>query len=65
MVEEGLIDPAIVRVDPSIGELQSADAVVLLVDHDDVTSRMDLIAEHARFVLDCRNVMLSGASERL
>ena len=65
VVEEGRIDPRIMRVKPSVAELKAADAVVLLVDHDDVTNRIELIAKHANFVLDCRNVMLSGRSERL
>lgn len=65
MVEEGQIDPRIKRVKPSVPESKAADAVVLLVDHDDVTSRIELIAKHSRFVLDCRNVMLSGNRERL
>jgi UDP-N-acetyl-D-glucosamine dehydrogenase len=65
VVEEGRIDPRIVRVDLTVEEIRLADAVVLLVDHDDVTSRIDRIAEHAKFVLDCRNVMRQGGHERL
>jgi UDP-N-acetyl-D-glucosamine dehydrogenase len=63
--EEGRIDPRIKRVKPSVEELKAADAVVLLVDHDDVTNQIELIAKHATFVLDCRNVMHSGNRERL
>ena len=65
VVLEGRIDPRVVRVKPSVAELRAADIVVLLVDHDDVTSRIELIAKHSKFVLDCRNVMLSGNRERL
>ena len=65
VVEEGLIDPKVARVDPSVQEIQAADAVILLVDHDDIRARIDEIADHAKFVLDCRNVIRSGASERL
>lgn len=65
VVEEGRVDPSVVRVEASVDEIEAADAVVLLVDHDDITSRIDLIAEHAKFVLDCRNVMRSGNRERL
>ena len=65
VLEDSGIDSRIKRVKPSIAELKAADAVVLLVDHDDVTSRIELISKHAKFVLDCRNVMLSGNSERL
>ena len=65
VVEEGQIDPRVTRVEVSIEEIEAADAVILLVDHADFTSRSELIAKHAGFVLDCRNVMLSGRSERL
>lgn len=41
------------RVDLSAAELQSADAVIVLCDHDGFD--FDLVAEHAAYVLDCRN----------
>ncbi len=65
VVEEGVIDPSIIRVDPSIQEIKAADAVVVLVDHDDIAGRIELVGRHAKFVLDCRNVMRPGSSERL
>ena len=65
VVEEGRLDPKITRVELSIEEVQAADAVVVLVDHDDVTGRVEMVASHAKFVLDCRNVMRPGAGERL
>jgi UDP-N-acetyl-D-glucosamine dehydrogenase len=54
VVEAGAVDAMVARVEPTIEELSSADAVVLLTDHDgfDVSQ----ISEHARYLLDCRHV---------
>jgi UDP-N-acetyl-D-glucosamine dehydrogenase len=41
------------RVALTSDELQAADAVVLVTDHDDVD--YDLVVEHAAYVLDTRN----------
>jgi UDP-N-acetyl-D-glucosamine dehydrogenase len=41
------------RVALTPDELQAADAVVLVTDHDDVD--YDLVVEHAAYVLDTRN----------
>ena len=65
VVEEGRVDPRITRVTLDADEITAADAVVLLVDHDDLTAQLELISEHAKFVLDCRNVVRAGRSERL
>jgi UDP-N-acetyl-D-glucosamine dehydrogenase len=65
VIEEGSVDARVVRVALSASEIESADAVVLLVDHDDLTAKAELIAEHAAFVLDCRNVIPFGSGERL
>ncbi len=57
-VAEGRVDTRMTRVELSAEELAAADAVVLLVDHDDFD--LDLVVDHARYVLDTRH-RLSGA----
>ncbi|MHC0430237.1 nucleotide sugar dehydrogenase [Streptomyces sp. O3] len=52
VVESAPIDGRVVRVDLDVDEVTEADAVVLLTDHSSYD--YELIAEHARFVLDCR-----------
>ncbi|MCM6773135.1 nucleotide sugar dehydrogenase [Nocardia sp. CDC159] len=42
----------LVRSEPTAGDLQAADAVVILTDHDYVD--YDLVVDHASYVLDCR-----------
>ncbi len=49
-----------VDIDLTRETMQSADAVIMLVDHDDVD--IDLIAEHAPYVLDCRD-MIHGSDK--
>ena len=44
-----------VEIDLTAETVESAEAVVVLVDHDDVD--IDLIATHASYVLDCRDVI--------
>lgn len=44
-----------VDIDLTKESLEQSEAVVVLVDHSDVD--IDLIAEHARYVLDCRDVI--------
>jgi UDP-N-acetyl-D-glucosamine dehydrogenase len=56
-VATGRIDARVARVDLSPGELAAADAVVLLVDHDDFD--LDEVVAHSRYVLDTRH-RLSG-----
>src|SRR3954468_15521451 len=57
---EGL-GPAVRRVDCSVEELEAADLVVVLTAHEDLP--FDLIADHARLVLDTRG-SLRGRSFR-
>jgi UDP-N-acetyl-D-glucosamine dehydrogenase len=52
-VEETPIDGLLCRVDVTHEELASADAVVLLTDHDEFD--FDDIVGHAGFILDCRH----------
>ncbi|HEV2068358.1 MAG TPA: nucleotide sugar dehydrogenase [Acidimicrobiales bacterium] len=56
-VAEGHIDTRVSRVEVSEEELAAADAVVLLVDHDDFD--LDAVVTHAGYVLDTRH-RLSG-----
>ncbi len=57
-VAEGRVDTRMTFVELSAEELAAADAVVLLVDHDDFD--LDMVVDHARYVLDARH-RLSGA----
>lgn len=57
VVEGHRVDPRLVRVDLTKEELEAADAVVLLTDHD--AFDYALVEQHAAFVLDCRR-RLSG-----
>jgi UDP-N-acetyl-D-glucosamine dehydrogenase len=61
--ESGLIDTRVERVEPTSAEIARADAVVMLTDHDE----FDLaeIVRHARYALDCRNVLSGDNVERL
>lgn len=43
------------EIDLNVESLKSSEAVIVLVDHDDVD--IDLIAEHAPYVLDCRDIV--------
>jgi UDP-N-acetyl-D-glucosamine dehydrogenase len=43
----------VVRVTPTAEQLAAADAVVLLADHD--VFDLDLVVEHAAYVLDTRH----------
>jgi UDP-N-acetyl-D-glucosamine dehydrogenase len=52
-VVESHVSPEIVRVDLTPAEVRSADAVVLVTDHDDFD--YDLVARHARYVFDTRH----------
>lgn len=51
------------EIDLTAETLASTEAVVMLVDHDDID--LDLIAEHAPYVLDCRDVIRSSATDTL
>lgn len=50
-------------IDLTTETLDSAEAVIMLVDHDDIDT--DLLAEHPGYVLDCRDVIKGGTAERL
>jgi len=52
-VVEGSVDARVQRVDASREEVAAADAVIILADHDRFD--LDLIVEHARYVLDTRH----------
>jgi UDP-N-acetyl-D-glucosamine dehydrogenase len=62
-VFEGSIDKRIQLVDLTVDEVQAADAVILLTDHD--AFDLGMVAEHARYVLDTRNRLSGRAVERL
>ncbi len=47
--------PAIPRVELTPDELSAADAVVLVVDHDEFD--LDAVVAHSRYVFDCRRVL--------
>jgi nucleotide sugar dehydrogenase len=54
-VDHDRLPEGTVEIDLNADELRSAEAVIVLVDHDDVD--LDLIAEHSSYVLDCRSVL--------
>ncbi len=53
----------VARVDLTVDELEAADAVVLLVDHD--AFDLDLVTAHARYVLDTRHALSGPTIEHL
>ncbi len=57
-VDDRSIPSGAVEIDLTAETLSSSEAVIMLVDHDDID--IDLITEHAPYVLDCRDV-LNGA----
>jgi UDP-N-acetyl-D-glucosamine dehydrogenase len=52
VVEAKAVDGLVARVEPTPEEVSSADAVVLLTDHD--AFDFEEIGRHARFLFDCR-----------
>ena len=52
VVEAKAVDGLVARVEPTPEEVSSADAVVLLTDHD--AFDVEEIGRHARFLFDCR-----------
>ena len=52
-----------VEIDLTADGLAGAEAVVMLVDHDDID--IDLIAEHAPYVLDCRDAVRGTGIDKL
>ncbi|HUR77326.1 MAG TPA: nucleotide sugar dehydrogenase [Acidimicrobiales bacterium] len=57
-VSDEVLAGQLTRVDCTVTELSAADAVVMLTDHD--AFDVKTIAEHARYVLDCRRVVPAG-----
>ena len=57
-VVEAHVDRRVARVEASAEELAEADAVVVLTEHD--AFDRDLVARHARYVLDTRRWMAEG-----
>jgi UDP-N-acetyl-D-glucosamine dehydrogenase len=57
------VDPRVVRVELRTEELSSADAVVVLTDHD--AFDFDLVATHGQYVLDTRRRVKGPAVEQL
>jgi UDP-N-acetyl-D-glucosamine dehydrogenase len=62
-VEDRWIPARVPRVELSLGELIAADAVVVLTDHD--AFDFDLVASHARYVLDTRHRLQGPEIEQL
>jgi len=63
VVEDAAIDRRVVRVAPTAEQIAAADAVVLLADHD--AFDLDLVVEHARYVLDTRHRLTGPTVETL
>jgi len=63
VVEPKGLDPRLSLVDLTAEEVAAADAVVLVTDHDRYD--YDLVARHARYVLDCRHRMTGPTVEQL
>jgi UDP-N-acetyl-D-glucosamine dehydrogenase len=55
LVVESHVNPRVHRVDLTAEEVAAADAVLVLTDHDSFD--LDVVTRHARYVLDCRNVL--------
>jgi UDP-N-acetyl-D-glucosamine dehydrogenase len=62
-VDEGQLDSRIVRAELTAEELAAADAVVVLTHHD--AFDLDLVAGHARYVLDTRRCLIGDQVEHL
>ncbi|KKD02242.1 UDP binding domain-containing protein, partial [Streptomyces sp. WM6386] len=58
VVESAPVDPRVIRTELDEQELAAADAVVLLTDHS--AFDLDLITQHARFILDTRHRLPAG-----
>ena len=63
VVESASIDGLVRRVEVTPDELASADAVVLLTDHD--AFDYDDVVSHAKFILDCRHRVKGAHVEHL
>ncbi|MFZ3471620.1 nucleotide sugar dehydrogenase [Streptomyces sp. 4.24] len=58
VVEGHGVDPRLARVELTAQEVADADAVVLLTDHS--AFDLELVAQHAAYVLDCRRKIPAG-----
>ena len=63
VVEDAHVDRRVVRVAVTTEQLAAADAVILLADHD--AFDLDLVVEHARYVLDTRHRLTGPNVETL
>ncbi|MCR8692917.1 nucleotide sugar dehydrogenase [Rhodococcus pyridinivorans] len=63
ILESGHVDGLVRRVEVTTEELASADAVILLTDHDQFD--FDEIVRHAQFILDCRHCLEGPHVEHL
>jgi UDP-N-acetyl-D-glucosamine dehydrogenase len=63
VAEARAVDGVLARVEASAEELASADAVVLLTDHD--AFDYEIIGRHARFIFDCRRRLVGRNVETL
>jgi UDP-N-acetyl-D-glucosamine dehydrogenase len=62
-VGEYFLDDRMTRVDLSEGEVASADAVVIVTDHDDIDYR--LLTDHAPYIFDARHRLSATNVEHL
>jgi UDP-N-acetyl-D-glucosamine dehydrogenase len=60
LVVEAHVDSRVGRVELTAEEVAAADAVLVLTDHDSFD--LDIVTQHARYVLDCRNVLAPAES---
>jgi len=63
VVEDAQVDRRVVRVAATAEQIAAADAVVLLADHD--VFDLDLVLEHAAYVLDTRHRLTGPSVESL
>jgi UDP-N-acetyl-D-glucosamine dehydrogenase len=63
VVEDARVDQRVVRVALTEQQIAEADAVVLLADHD--AFDLDLVVQHARYVLDTRRRLIGPTVESL
>ncbi|GIF06624.1 nucleotide sugar dehydrogenase [Actinoplanes siamensis] len=63
VVEDAHVDQRVTRVTLTAGQVAAADAVVLLADHD--AFDLDLVVEHARYVLDTRHRLTGNTVESM
>jgi UDP-N-acetyl-D-glucosamine dehydrogenase len=63
VVEDGHVDQRVIRVAPTAEQIAAADVVVLLADHD--AFDLELVLEHAKFVLDTRHRLTGPTVESL